>query len=69
VAQLPKGTSYLEPASLAHFDFLGLCTAQGLALLKEEEPDDAFVCDKGVDERAKDHVLIADAIEAFFVGL
>ncbi|MGO4908436.1 alpha/beta hydrolase family protein [Pseudorhodobacter sp. W20_MBD10_FR17] len=69
VAKLPKGTPYLEPASLAHFDFLGLCTAQGLELLKEEEPDDAFVCEKGLEERAADHALVADAVDAFFAGL
>lgn len=68
VAMLPKGTAYMEPPSLAHFDFLGVCTAQGLALLQEEEPDDAFVCEKGVGERVADHALIADAVVAFFAG-
>jgi predicted dienelactone hydrolase len=67
VAALPKAnTTYLEPASLAHFDFLGNCTAQGLDILKDEEPDDAFVCEQGRDERTADHMMIIQAVTAFF---
>lgn len=70
VAALPKATTtYLEPATLAHFDFLGLCTEVGLEILKEEEPDDAFVCEKGRDERMQDHAAIAAAVTTFFDGL
>jgi len=70
VAALPKGTTtYMEPPTLAHFDFLGLCTETGLEILKDEEPDDAFVCEKGRDERMQDHAAIADAVKAFFGGL
>ena len=70
VAALPKvTTTYLEPPTLAHFDFLGVCTEAGLEILKEEEPEDAFVCEKGRDERMHDHAAIADAVKAFFGGL
>jgi len=70
VAALSKGTTiYLEPPTLAHFDFLGVCTEVGLEILKDEEPDDAFVCEKGRDERMQDHAAIADAVMAFFGGL
>lgn len=70
VAALPKGTTtYLEPPTLAHFDFLGVCTAAGLEILKDDEPDDAFVCEKGRDERMQEHAAIADAVTAFFGGL
>lgn len=62
----PASTTYLEPASLAHFDFLGLCTPKGLTLLQDEEPDDAFVCEKGQDERAADHATIIAAVTAAF---
>jgi predicted dienelactone hydrolase len=67
VAALPAAnTTYLEPAGLAHFDFLGLCTEAGLEILKAEEPEDAFVCEKGREERAKDHAEIVAAVTAFF---
>jgi predicted dienelactone hydrolase len=67
VAALPKaGNTYLEPATLAHFDFLGTCTAKGLEILKDEEPDDAFVCEKGREEREADHAAIISATLRFF---
>lgn len=70
IAALPKAlTTYLEPPTLAHFDFLGLCTAAGLEILQDEEPDDAFVCEKGREERAQDHAAIVAAVGAFFGGL
>jgi predicted dienelactone hydrolase len=69
-ARLPKGAvTYLEPEGLAHFDFLGECTEIGLEILKEEEPDDAFVCEKGRDERVRDHAAIVAAVTAFFDGI
>lgn len=69
VAALPEAnTTYLEPANLAHFDFLGDCTANGLEILKEDEPDDAFVCEKGREERMQDHADITAAVESFFGG-
>jgi len=34
VAQLPKETTrYIEPATLTHFDFLGVCTERGMEIL------------------------------------
>ena len=69
VAALPEGVTYLEPETLAHFDFLGLCTEAGLEILKEEEPEDAFVCENGREARMADHAAIADAVKAFFGGL
>ncbi|GAB5448523.1 alpha/beta hydrolase family protein [Gymnodinialimonas sp.] len=66
VEMLPEGTPYLEPETLAHFDFLGLCTAQGLAILQEEEPDDAFICEDGGAARAAEHAMIAAEVIAFF---
>ncbi|RUS58799.1 hypothetical protein EGN72_17910 [Pseudorhodobacter sp. E13] len=69
-ARLPSARlTYLEPAGLAHFDFLGECTEVGLEILKEEEPEDAFVCEKGTTERAQDHQSIAAAVQGFFDDL
>ncbi|WP_420863723.1 alpha/beta hydrolase family protein [Algirhabdus cladophorae] len=64
----PALTTYLEPADLAHFDFLGQCTAKGLAILREEEPQDAFVCENGTEPRAAHHAQIAQTVSAFFAG-
>ena len=70
VAALPKDkVRYLEPETLAHFDFLGVCTGQALGILKEEEPDDLFVCKQGTDERKSEHAEIAHEVADFFSGL
>ncbi|MBY4894797.1 alpha/beta fold hydrolase [Rhodobacteraceae bacterium N5(2021)] len=66
VEMLPEGTPYLEPETLAHFDFLGVCTAQGLDILREEEPDDTMVCEDGTDARRAEHAMIAQAVISFF---
>ncbi|MEM8980728.1 MAG: alpha/beta fold hydrolase [Pseudomonadota bacterium] len=67
VAALPESnTTYLEPKRLAHFDFLGVCTDMGLAILKEEEPQDAYVCEEGTGERRDEHAQIAREVIAFF---
>ena len=67
VAALPVPmATYLEPPTLAHFDFLGLCTEQGLAILQEEEPDDVFVCAAGREERKAEHDRIIGDVAAFF---
>ena len=67
VAALPAAmTTYLEPAGLAHFDFLGVCTEKGLDILKIEEPEDAFVCEAGREERRAEHARIASDVAAFF---
>lgn len=69
VAALPAAvTTYLEPESLAHFDFLGVCTESSLAILKEEEPDDVFVCQNGREARRAEHVQIANEVAAFFAS-
>ena len=66
VAALPATTvTYHEPPTLAHFDFLGLCTENGLAILQEEEPDDVFVCEAGRDERKSEHDQIIREVLAF----
>ncbi len=60
---------YLEPKTLAHFDFLGVCTERALDLLKEEEPDDAFVCINGQDERRAEHEMIGEEVMEFLAGI
>jgi predicted dienelactone hydrolase len=69
IAALPaSSTRYYEPATLAHFDFLGICTEQALDILMQEEPDDVYVCENGrEDRRAKHRQIIAQAAE-FFQG-
>lgn len=66
IAALPEGTPYIEPAGLAHFDFLGVCTPQAMEILLEEEPDDAFVCEDGTEERRAEHAMIVQEVIAFF---
>lgn len=65
VEALPEGTAYWEPAGLAHFDFLGVCTPQAMEILREEEPDDAFVCEDGTEERRAEHAMIAERVIGF----
>ena len=65
----PNNTQYLEPAGLSHFDFLGECTENGLKILQEEEPEDAFVCEDGTDMRATHHAKIAARVLDFFADL
>ncbi|GLQ33749.1 hypothetical protein GCM10007939_00320 [Amylibacter marinus] len=57
---------YHEPEGLAHFDFLGVCTAAALDILKEEEPDDIFVCEEGRQERRAAHQMIVENVAHFF---
>ncbi|MCY0094513.1 alpha/beta hydrolase family protein [Hoeflea ulvae] len=67
VAALPKpSVTYLEPANLAHFDFLGECRPNGLEILKQEEPDDAFICIDGATERRALHAMIIDEVAVHF---
>ena len=63
------GALYLEPESVAHMDFLGECTEKGLAILMDEEPEDAFVCEDGTDGRRADHAMIVRAVEEFIADL
>lgn len=65
-AMLPSSATYLEPANLSHFDFLGVCKPAALDILKAEEPEDMFVCFDGTAERVADHAIIIDAVTAFF---
>jgi predicted dienelactone hydrolase len=58
--------TYMEPANLSHFDFLGVCKPGGLAILKAEEPEDAFICEDGVEERMADHARVIEAVLAAF---
>ncbi|WP_394689959.1 alpha/beta hydrolase family protein [Hoeflea sp.] len=68
-AALPKtNVTYLEPAGLAHFDFLGECTPNAIAILKEEEPDDVYVCVDGGAERRALHTMISNAVTDFFAN-
>ena len=70
VAVLPKSkVTYLEPAGLAHFDFLGVCTPQAIDILKKEEPEDVFVCMEGGSDRQAMHQMILKAVGTFFAGL
>jgi predicted dienelactone hydrolase len=65
-AQLPKTTTtYIEPATLAHFDFLGMCTENAVAILNDEAPGDGMICTDGADERTADHATIVDAVISF----
>lgn len=67
VATLPKDSvTYMEPESLSHFDFLGVCTVKGEMILKEEEPADAFICQEGRAERIAEHDMITSAVVASF---
>lgn len=69
VAALPAALSiYHEPETLAHFDFLGVCTENGLAILKQEEPDDVFVCEEGREARRAEHAQIAGEVAEFFAS-
>jgi predicted dienelactone hydrolase len=70
IAALPKSNvTYLEPAGLAHFDFLGECTPQAVEILKEDEPEDIYVCIDGGMERRALHEMIAKTVTQFFAGL
>lgn len=70
VAALPKeNVTYLEPETLSHFDFLGVCTDRALAILREEEPEDVYVCERGTEERAREHGEIIATVAGFFTGI
>lgn len=67
VAALPKETTrYIEPETLTHFDFLGVCTDLGMEILEDEVAGDGELCEGGTDERIADHALIANAVIDFF---
>ena len=60
---------YSEPETVSHFDFLGVCTERALEILKEEEPEDVFICQDGIEVRRAEHDQIAQDVAAFFAGL
>ncbi|WP_431364540.1 alpha/beta hydrolase family protein [Planktotalea sp.] len=69
VAHLPKATTtYMEPSSLSHFDFLGKCTDKAIPILESEVPGDGMICEDGVEERVIDHALITEAVLEFFAA-
>lgn len=70
IKKLPAATvTYVEPADLAHFDFLGECTPNAIAILTEEEPGDVHVCKEGGAERRALHDMIAVTVTEFFTDL
>ena len=67
VAQLPERmTTYLEPETMSHFDFLGMCTDKAIPILESENPEDGVICVDGTDERKRDHAYVISALSAFF---
>ena len=69
IAQLaPGNATYIEPESLSHFDFLGLCTERAIPILESETPGDGMVCVDGTNERVADHAIIAKAVIDFFAA-
>lgn len=67
VSALPQETvTYMEPASLSHFDFLGVCNPGAMEILATEEPGDEVICIRGGAERAADQAMILDAVTAAF---
>lgn len=58
--------TYMEPENLSHFDFLGICKPGGFAILKAEEPEDAFICEGGGDQRRADQAVVIKAVLAAF---
>lgn len=64
---LPEATvTYMEPQSLSHFDFLGVCKAGAMDILAQEEPGDEVICLQGGAARLADHAMIAKAVAAHF---
>lgn len=66
-AALPAGQlTYLEPDGLSHFDFMGLCSDQAVAILQEDSPGDEIICRDGGAARAAAHAMIAKTVVAHF---
>jgi predicted dienelactone hydrolase len=67
VAALPSSSAiYHEPATMAHFDFLGVCTDRAIDILQQEEPDDVYVCEDGREDRKAEHRQIIAEVTDFF---
>ena len=70
VAALPGNiVSYREPEALSHFDFLGVCTDKGVAILQEKHPEDVIVCLEGRQDRERAHKQIVHEVTRFFGAL
>lgn len=67
VAALPSGkVRYIEPETLSHFDFLGVCKPGGFDLLAKEEPGDEIICANGGAKRVAKHESIIEDLSRFF---
>ncbi len=67
VAQMPETVvTYMEPDTLSHFDFLGVCNPGAVEILAEEEPGDEIICVAGDLEREQDQAMIIEAVVAAF---
>lgn len=62
----PAQVTYMEPASLSHFDFMGICKPAGFEILQAEEPGDEIICRDGGAARVQDHGMIVEATVAQF---
>jgi predicted dienelactone hydrolase len=54
--------AYVEFAGVGHFDFLNLCTSEGLAILAEEVPEAVLACTASPTPRATAHARTVEAI-------
>lgn len=67
IAALPASNAlYIEPETLSHFDFLGLCKPGGFEILANKVPGDEIVCADGGAPRAAKHKMIIEAVVDFF---
>ena len=65
-AGLPENlVRHIELDYAGHFDFMGVCTPEGFAILEENEPGDEMVCVKGGEEREEQHRRILEVILTF----
>ncbi|MBM1556121.1 hypothetical protein JQV19_05595 [Sulfitobacter mediterraneus] len=62
----PAKVTYMEPETLSHFDFMGICKPAGFEILQTEEPGDEIICRDGGAARAQDHAMIVKATVAQF---
>ncbi|NJO32947.1 MAG: hypothetical protein HC869_07175 [Rhodospirillales bacterium] len=60
---------YIEHADLGHYDALDLCKPEGYAILMEDEPESAHICEMAGEERQRHHEWLAAEILAFFTDL
>ena len=65
----PSTIHYIERADFGHYDALDLCKPGGYAILMEEEPESAHICEMAGEERQRQHEWLAAEILAFFTDL